>query len=635
MPTKYRRKPNSNRGLWTEERMLEAFKAVDNGVSFYKASQSFGIPRKTLVRRYRKKNAAKSRMGPDSVLGEQNENRLVSHIKSFQESGFPMTREDLRRLAFNFAKQLGVHQKFNSEEEKAGYGWLQLFLSRHPDLSVRKSEGVSLARSEGMNKLEVSNYFDLLEKVLKEYNLFDKPSCIFNMDETGIQLNNKACNVIAEKGSKSVSSITSSEKGETVSLLACCNAEGVFLPPVAIMKGKNKKQEYEDGMPPGSTVYMSQKSAYVNSSLFQEWLSEHFVPRKPPGDVILILDGHSSHCNSVEMLEFVVRNQIHLVCLPSHTTHYLQPLDRSVFRSLKHFFNQATSCWVKLHPGRRITRLQFGELICEAWGKAATTQNAVSGFKATGIFPFNPSAIPDYAYGLDTTDDSFEDISREESPSTSSNRTVFSKAVEQTPGCDEIRSTLQATSSELKDITVEEESQSNGELATGSTSHNCASSLATSAPTESPSKVLLSIAAIPQREKSGSKRRKQQAKLLTSPEHIASVGARKKIAGTVKRIQAKALPNKKAKKILKYKKLQVARTDSSSSGEEVPKLDDSSDSDIEIDCSNDECVGCGENYHTTKQTVDWIECVRCTRWLHETCTSFKDVCQPCGRAILS
>ena len=88
MPTKYRRKRNSNRGLWTEERMLEAFKAVDNDESFYKASHSFGIPRKTLVRRYRKKNAAKSRMGPDSVLGEQNENRLVSHIKSFQESAF-------------------------------------------------------------------------------------------------------------------------------------------------------------------------------------------------------------------------------------------------------------------------------------------------------------------------------------------------------------------------------------------------------------------------------------------------------------------------------------------------------------------------------------------------------------------
>ena len=122
-----------------------------------------------------------------------------------------------------------------------------------------------------------------------------------------------------------------------------------------------------------------------------------------------------------------------------------------------------------------------------------------------GIFPFNPSAIPDNAYELDTTDDSFEDISKEY-PSTSLNHEVFSKAVEQIPACDEIINTLQATSSELMDITVEKESQSNGELATGSTSHNSASSSAASAPMESSTQVLLSIAAIPQREKSGPKR---------------------------------------------------------------------------------------------------------------------------------
>ena len=155
-------------------------------------------------------------------------------------------------------------------------------------------------------------------------------------------------------------------------------------------------------------------------------------------------------------------------------------------------------------------------------------------FQGNGHFSFQPRAIPDYAHGLDTTNDSFEDISKEECPSTSLNSAVFSKAVEQTPDCDQIRSTLQATSSELMDVTVEEKSQSNRKLATGSTSQNSASSLATSAPTESPTKVLLSIAAIPQSEKSGLKRRKQQAKLLTSLEHIASVGARKKIAGTIK-----------------------------------------------------------------------------------------------------
>ena len=57
------------------------------------------------------------------VLGEQNEKRLVSHIKIFYKSGFTMTRNDLRGLAYSFAKQLGIPQKFNSEEAKARYAW--------------------------------------------------------------------------------------------------------------------------------------------------------------------------------------------------------------------------------------------------------------------------------------------------------------------------------------------------------------------------------------------------------------------------------------------------------------------------------------------------------------------------------
>jgi hypothetical protein len=68
--------------------------------------------------------------------------------------------------------------------------------------------------------------------------LFDKPGNIFNVDETGLQLNNKPGQVIAAKGSKNVSSLTSSEKGETISVVACCNGEGSFLPPYCIFKRK-------------------------------------------------------------------------------------------------------------------------------------------------------------------------------------------------------------------------------------------------------------------------------------------------------------------------------------------------------------------------------------------------------------
>ena len=50
--------------------------------------------------------------------------------------------------------------------------------------------------------------------------------------------------------------------------------------------------------------------------------------------MLLIFDGHHSHI-SLELIELARENNIHLLCLPPHTTHLLQPLDVGVFGPLK------------------------------------------------------------------------------------------------------------------------------------------------------------------------------------------------------------------------------------------------------------------------------------------------------------
>ncbi|XP_049884506.1 uncharacterized protein LOC126379735 [Pectinophora gossypiella] len=242
--------------------------------------------------------------------------------------------------------------------------------------------------------------FKLYLQVLTENDLLDKPDRIFNIDETGVQLNNTPGKVIVTKGTKSVHSITSGEKGETMSIIACCNAAGNFLSPVVIIKGVNKKPEFLDGLPHGSDVYMNKKSAYVNAELFQKWLVQHFVPRKPQGKVILLLDGHSSHTNSVEMLETAEENGIILFCLPSHSTQALQPLDRSFFKPFKTFFAAETKNWMLTNKEKKINRLIAGKLIGNAWIRATTPSNAISGFRACGIYPYNPAAIPENFFAI-------------------------------------------------------------------------------------------------------------------------------------------------------------------------------------------------------------------------------------------
>lgn len=166
-----------------------------------------------------------------------------------------------------------------------------------------------------MNKaIVVKEYFDLLEKTINENQLVGKPCHIFNMDESGLQLNNKPGEVIALKGSKCVSNFTSGEKGEIISVVSCLHGEGNYIHPYCVFKGKNKKVEFSDGMPPGSAVVINKKLASMKSELFYDWLKTPFLPRKPPGKVILILDGHASpHCGNVEMLEFAKDNDTILI----------------------------------------------------------------------------------------------------------------------------------------------------------------------------------------------------------------------------------------------------------------------------------------------------------------------------------
>jgi hypothetical protein len=126
--------------------------------------------------------------------------------------------------------------------------------------------------------------------------------------------------------------LTSAEKGETISVIACCSAEGHFLLPVCTFKGVNKKQEFGDGLPPSSAVIMSKKSTYVTSKAFMTWLKYHLFPRKPSGKVPIVLDGNSSHVSDMDILDLTNENDIVLLCLPSYSIHNLQ-LDKA-FSSL-------------------------------------------------------------------------------------------------------------------------------------------------------------------------------------------------------------------------------------------------------------------------------------------------------------
>ena len=66
------------------------------------------------------------------------------------------------------------------------------------------------------------------------------------------------------------------------------------------------------------TIFHCSDTGWVNSELFLEWL-RFFVQSIPPTrPILLILDGHASHV-STEAIEFARSNEVHMLCIPTHT----------------------------------------------------------------------------------------------------------------------------------------------------------------------------------------------------------------------------------------------------------------------------------------------------------------------------
>ncbi len=82
-------------------------------------------------------------------------------------------------------------------------------------------------------------------------------------------------------------------------------------------------------------MYTVSDSGWMETDTFIQWFKNvflHYV-KDLEGPKILFLDGHSSRA-SIDFINLANDNNIHIICLPSHSSHALQPLDVGVFKDV-------------------------------------------------------------------------------------------------------------------------------------------------------------------------------------------------------------------------------------------------------------------------------------------------------------
>jgi DDE superfamily endonuclease len=89
------------------------------------------------------------------------------------------------------------------------------------------------------------------------------------------------------------------------------------------------------GSPAGSKG-LAVPSGWMDSETFIKW-PEHFQQNVHSSDkdkVLFILDNHGSH-RTLDAINFARANGIVMLSIPPHTSHKIQPLDRTFFGPLK------------------------------------------------------------------------------------------------------------------------------------------------------------------------------------------------------------------------------------------------------------------------------------------------------------
>jgi hypothetical protein len=235
---------------------------------------------------------------------------------------------------------------------------------------------VSIAHIKGFDKENVSQFFDILEKLADE-NQIDA-LCICNVNESGFTtVQKKSPKVVTLRGKHQVGTISSAEQG-----VCCTSAAGHFLPPMIIFKRQRMNP------------------ALMIGNLFVKWL-KHFIEHvktTTEKKALLVLDGHSTYSKNLEAIKIARENGVLLLQLPGHTTHCLQPLDVAIFKPFQTFYDAAVSKWLQSNPGENMMQFVVTALLAEAYSKAATLSNAADGFKTTGIWPVDRAVFSGYDF---------------------------------------------------------------------------------------------------------------------------------------------------------------------------------------------------------------------------------------------
>jgi protein required for attachment to host cells len=383
------------------------------------ASVTTGVPRKTIKKHFDADlTHGVAKKGPKPILDRNEygiciEKKLVDHLIHCADIGLGLDWNLVEVYVVDMCKAYGITDDF-----VASSGWKEKFMARHPELTRRLGTRFECARAGAMNVDNISHFFDVV--LAEAYAFVERQngtpleaSSIWNVDEIGWNIGMDKQMILCRTNSKSTNTLNFN-RGEHMTACCATTPEGfkTAMPVFYLLKGANITKEQVDeatqfeksdprrlrpkGTPVGSALFMTAKG-YMTDEAWVAWcklFAIHVQARRQAlhretantrWDLVY-LDGFGPHALHPEALKILWDARIYCVGMPSHTSHALQALDRSIFGALKKLVKKILARYQIEHQRLDLSKWEVPNLFQQAWQDAACESNAASGFATTGVF---------------------------------------------------------------------------------------------------------------------------------------------------------------------------------------------------------------------------------------------------------
>jgi hypothetical protein len=391
MPPK--RSQKAQKIIEQEGRILLAIKAIQNGrfTSVAAAARSFDVPRTTLSARIKGRTNQSDTRSALYKFTQLEEESIQDWLISMDQRGAALTISMLRDMACLLLQSRDSSS--SSNPPTVGKNWPTEFIKRHPGLTTRFSRKYDYKRAENENPAIILEWFKLVKKTIRENGIISDD--IYNFDESSFAIGiNATTRVITQAFFYGRRGVLQAGNREWVTVIESICASGRALPPYIIFKGKNFMARWFDNLPKQWALNVSPKG-WTSNEIGLDWLQKHFIPHttsQTKGKFrLLVLNSHNSHLTA-RFDQICKENNIIPICMPSHASHLLQPLDVGCFAVLKKIYGTEVAEYMRLGIDS-IEKEDFLEIFPQTRGhafKETTIQNA---FAATGLVPLDPSRV--------------------------------------------------------------------------------------------------------------------------------------------------------------------------------------------------------------------------------------------------